>query len=297
MKKNMTALVSCFSRAYHYQNNSYKIYSDNYATRILTEEEYNMIGQNMAKGINFFNSNFKGTEEEALRWIVDNQLSPLVLARSAFTEKMLKNAIKLGCTQYLIYASGYDMSAYKLSRTNLSIFEIDKKEIINDKKKRLAYNNIDISNISFIKTDFTNSNWIDDILKSSYDNEKISFSSLLGISYYLTKEKFENLIQNISENVFNGSSIVFDYPTFENEIESNKTELLALEAGEKMQAKYSYNEVEKILSKYGFLIYEHLNSQEMTKNYFEVYNMLNPKHKMKSPPGVSYCLAVRKIVK
>ena len=107
MEKNMTALVSCFARGYHYKNNKYWIFKDNLADQILTKEEYEKIADSMVKGIKFFNPNFKGSEEETLRWIVDNQLSPSVLGRSIFCEKSLFEAIKIGCREYLIFAAGY----------------------------------------------------------------------------------------------------------------------------------------------------------------------------------------------
>ena len=83
-EKNMTALVSCFARAYHYESNKYKIFSDNLAKELLTQEEYQNISKNMEEGISFFNKDFTGTKEEALRWIVNENLSPQVLGRSAF---------------------------------------------------------------------------------------------------------------------------------------------------------------------------------------------------------------------
>ena len=86
-EKNLTALVSCFARAYHYKNYKYKIFSDSIAEKIISSEEYNSIASNMANGIKFFNPKFVGSKENALSWIVDNQLSPSVLGRSAFCEK------------------------------------------------------------------------------------------------------------------------------------------------------------------------------------------------------------------
>ena len=71
-EKNMTALVSCFARCYHYKNNNYRIFSDNIAEKILSDEEYSSIASNMTNGIKFFNPNFVGTKENALKWIVDN---------------------------------------------------------------------------------------------------------------------------------------------------------------------------------------------------------------------------------
>lgn len=92
----MTALISCFVRYYHYENSKYRIFNDSIAGKLLSENEKENIKTNMISGIKFFNPNFKETEKEALRWIVDNHLSPSVLGRSVFCEKSLFNAIKIG---------------------------------------------------------------------------------------------------------------------------------------------------------------------------------------------------------
>ena len=60
-----------------------------------------------------------------------------------------------------------------------------------------------------------------------------------------------------------------------------------------MLATYTYQDIEEILSNNDFLIYEHLNSKELTNNYFDTYNTLNPNNKIIAPTGVSYCLAVK----
>lgn len=292
-EKSMTAFVSCFSRCYHSKNSEYKIFNDTIAEKLLSEEEYNTVSKHMTDGINFFNPSFKGTNEEALRWIVDNQLSPSVLGRSAFCEKALFNAIKIGCRQYLIYASGYDTFAYRNKFNDLEIFEIDRSEMIKDKIRRVQSNELDSSRVHYITCEFTDNNWINSILKSSYNKENVSFSSLLGISYYLSNEEFAKMIRDISKIIINGSSIVFDYPNNEDSQEVLMTEKLASAADEKMKSRYSYKEIERILSKNGFLIYEHLDYHEMTNHYFYDYNTLNPNHKIIAPKGICYCLAVK----
>ena len=45
-EKSMTALVSCFARAYYNKNSNIKIYEDNLAERILSKEEYDNISIN-----------------------------------------------------------------------------------------------------------------------------------------------------------------------------------------------------------------------------------------------------------
>ena len=104
----MTALVSAFARAYHFINNDFWVFADPFAEKMLTDEEYTAISQNMSQGITFFAPEFHGTPEEAVRYIVDHQLAPSVLARSAFCERAIENAVRIGCGQVVLYASGYD---------------------------------------------------------------------------------------------------------------------------------------------------------------------------------------------
>ena len=80
---NMTAKVSCFARAYHYKNNSIRIFTDDIAEKLLGED-YHQIAKSMSDGIDFFCPGFEGTREEGLRLILDRQLSPYVLDKHGF---------------------------------------------------------------------------------------------------------------------------------------------------------------------------------------------------------------------
>ena len=293
-ENNITAKICCFIRSYHYKNNKYKIFNDYIAEKILSDDEYNAIANYMSNGIDFFNKNFKGTKEDALRWIVNNRLAPSVLGRSAFCERALENAINLGCSEYLIFASGYDTFAYRNNVSNLNVYEIDKKEMIEDKIKRLNNSKINIKNVNYISCNFTDTDWINNIINSSYNKEEISLCSLLGISYYLTKEEFFNMLNSISSIIKIGSSIVFDYPTTTESIETRTTEQLASSANEEMKSKYTYKELESILYENGLLIYEHSDADEITNTYFKEYNIRNKDNKIIAPRGVCYLLAVKR---
>lgn len=290
--KNITALISAYARYYH-ANYPIKIFDDNIASLLLTAKEKEVISESLAKGIHYFNKNFVGTKDEALRWIIDNQISPIMLARSAYAEKALERDLKLGCKSYLIFASGFDSYAYR-SNSKLKIFEIDKKTMIENKKERIKKANLFNSKVTYISTDFTKKNWFKDIIKSGYNQTEKSFSSLLGITYYLTKKEFINTLMDINSNISEGSTIIFDYPTKEESVIINKNAELASLAGEKWKAKYSYLEIEKMLEKNNFLIYEHLNSKEITKHFFSQYNEKNKEHLMCAPKGIEYILAVKK---
>lgn len=301
-QKSMTAKICAFSRAYHNENNKVQIFEDSIAKYLLLDDEYSQISMNMSKGIKYFNPSFVGNDEEAVRWIVDNQLSPSLLGRSSFTEKALEKAVNYGARQYLIFAAGYDTFAYRQPSwaEKVQIFEIDYPTTLKDKMEHLKNADFMIpDNVTYIQGDFTEKMWERALLENvKFDRRKISFSSLLGLTYYLSKQTFRELMSVISLMVPINSSIVFDYPTImyykDKDGGVNKNSELAEAANEKMLASYSYEEVEEILEYNGFLIFEHITPQEITEQYFNSYNEVNPSNLIIAPNNVNYCLGVKK---
>ena len=291
---NMTALVSAFARAYHYRNNHTWVFADPFAEKMLTTEEYSAISQNMSQGILFFNQEFHGTREEALRYIVDHQLAPSVLARSAFCERAIDNAVRIGCGQVVLYACRYDTYSLRTQQKGLNIYELDRPEMAGDKQRRINQTGTQPScQVEYIGCDLSLLSWKEELINRGFDCSKPSFGSLLGISYYLSKEEWEHIIETISSISYEGSSICFDYPLSDGGAESRRNRELAGAAGEPMKAKYTYNEMESLLSDAGFLIYEHMNATEATEAFFREYNNKNTEHVMSAPEGVGYCLAVK----
>ena len=72
-----------------------------------------------------------------------------------------------------------------------------------------------------------------------------------------------------------------------------KTQMLATAAGEQMKARYSYEEMDMLLRKYGFELIEHLDAEKMTDRYFKKYNEANSGYQMRSPNGIGYVYAVK----
>ena len=287
MEQNMTALVSLFARAYHQKNKDIKIFDDLLSTKLITEKEYEMIGLNMSQGISFFNPTFKGSKEEALKWVIDHQLSPSVLIRSAFCKEAIEEMKEKGCQQYLDFASGYDSFAYYY-QNQMHVFEIDKKEVIEDKRQRCK--DVDIENIQFLSIDLSQENWINTLLQGDYQEDQLSISSMLGLSYYLTKDEFKKMLKQLSKYLLKGSRLVFDYPSIQESKETKINEMLAKEADESMKAKYSFAELKEILNQCHLTIIQHENHQTVTEKYISNYNAYYKDDPIKAPEGVCYCV-------
>lgn len=287
MEQNMTALVSLFARAYHQKSKDIKIFYDPLSTKLITKKEYEMIRLSMSQGISFFNPNFKGSKEEALKWIVDHQLSPSVLLRSAFCKEAIEEMKEKGCKQYLDFASGYDSFAYYY-QNQMHVFEIDKKEVIEDKRQRCK--DVDIENIQFLSIDLGKDNWINRLLESSYQENQLSVCSLLGLSYYLTHDQFKRLLKEISKHMIKGSRLVFDYPSYQESDETRKSEVLAKEANETMRAKYSFEQLKEILDLCHLKIVRH-DDYRITLDSLIHYNEYYKDNPIIAPKGVCYCVA------
>jgi methyltransferase (TIGR00027 family) len=290
--ENITAKVSCFARAYHYKNSTSPIFADT-AAETLLGQDYDRIAESMTQGVGFFLPGFNGSPEEGLRLIVDRQLSPSVLGRSAYCERMLENEIRLGCRQYVIFASGYDTFAIRNSNAALSVYEIDLPEVLADKQRRIEKAGLE-SRVVYVPCDLSETSWKDQLTDSGFRRDQKSFGSLLGISYYLGKDEFRSLLEMLGGTMSEGSAICFDYQSREESPETATNQALAQGAGEQMKAQYDAQEMEALLEECGFLVYEHLDHTEMTNQYFSDYNHRNPEHSMKAPMGVCYVLAVRK---
>ncbi len=301
-QKSMTALVSAFARAYHAKTREVKIFDDTLAANLLTEEEYDGISQSMAKGASFFLPGFTGDEAAALRKIVDEQLSPSPLGRAAFTEQALRTAARIGAAQYLILGAGYDTFACRQPdwAKGLQIFELDQPATAADKQARLSRIGLTVpGNAHFVQADLTDAAWTDAIsAHPAFNAKKPTFCSLLGLTYYLSRESFGALLQSLGSLLCKGSALAFDYPDENSYNEkagarAKKQALLATGANEAMRACYSYKEMEALLSAHGFLIYEHLTPEEITAQYFQAHNDANPAQPMTAFDNVNYCLAVK----
>nr|WP_106779536.1 class I SAM-dependent methyltransferase [Lysinibacillus timonensis] len=280
-ESSLTSLVSAFARAYHSKYDTPPIFDDYIAEKLITQEEFENIRENMIKGIQFFNKElakiFKDKPDEILKWITQVQLSPTPLARAAYCENVLFNELSLGTKQYVILGAGLDSFCFRYPELNdsLDIYEVDYPSTQNSKKIRLTNANYEIpNNLHFVSMDFTEEFTIQELVEEGFDLNQKTFFSFLGVSYYLTKEEIANLINNLLNEVPSGSSIVFDYADeklFEEKGMSNRVQNMlhmTSASGEPMKSCFTYEEMENLLENAGLLIYEHLPPETINDQFF-----------------------------
>jgi len=305
MKKNessLTSLISAFGRAYHSKYDTPKIFDDFIAKDLITQKEFEDIRKNMINGIQFFNheiaEKFHDQPDEILKWITQVQLSPTPLARAAYCENVLFNEIVLGAEQYVILGAGLDTFCFRNPEldTRLEIFEVDYPSTQDFKKSRLTNANYQIpDNLHFVSMDFTKDIILQNLIDKGFKSNKKTFYSLLGVSYYLTKEEITNLVYELFTEIPLGSSIVFDYADdklFEEKGMSNRVQnmvQMALASGEPMKSCFTYDEIVKVLEDVGLLVYEHLSPGVINNQFFS-----NRSDYLKAFERIHYIHAVKK---
>ncbi|CAH2463268.1 Exhibits S-adenosyl-L-methionine-dependent methyltransferase activity [Bacillus mycoides KBAB4] len=298
---SVTSLVSAFGRAYHSEFDNPTIFDDYVAKNLISQKERNNIEMNMVQGIHFFNKDiaerFQDNPKEILKWITQVQLSPTPLARAAYCERVLLHEITLGAKQYVILGAGLDTFSFRHREleNKIEIFEVDHPSTQQAKKVKVKEAEFEIpNNLHFVSMDFTKGFSYEQLRNEGFENKK-TFFSLLGVTYYLTKEELSSLIECLFEMVPEGSSIVFDYPDenlFTEKGLSNRVEKMvkmAAVGGEPMKSCFSYTEMEALLEKAGLLIYEHLAPKDIHTLYFEGRNDY-----LKAFETVHYVHAVKK---
>ena len=132
------------------------------------------------------------------------------------------------------------------------------------------------------------------LIAAGFDPSVKTFFSWLGVTYYLSPEAIDAMLSALSGLCADGSTLVFDYPD-ENFFDApekrvQNTILMAKAGGEPMRASFSYSELERLLEKHGFLIYELLTPDEIQRDVIDKAGA-----DLNAFEHVNYCLAVRKM--
>ena len=298
-KASITALMSSFGRAFHAENEEHPVFSDHLAKNLMTEEEYTAVQGYILGGAQFFEPEIDPAAlqpKELLRRLVNVHIAPSPLCRAAYTEKALKTAVLTDTKQYVILGAGMDTFAFREMEflSKYRVFEADHPLTQADKLERITRAGWTIpDNLSFVPVDFTKDSLTERLIAAGFDLSVKSFFSWLGVTYYLSAEAIDTMLSALSSLCADGSSLVFDYPD-ENFFDApekrvQNTIMMAKAGGEPMQSAFSYAELEKLLEKHGFLIYELLTPDDIQRDIID-----NAGADMKAFEHVNYCLAVRK---
>jgi len=177
------------------------IFHDPYAFRFLSKRWQRILSSRLRDAF---------VSRVVLRRIMPITTQPLTRAR--FTEDCLRKAIENGVSQYVILGSGFDTFALRHPQLDVTIYEIDLPSTIALKRERAEAAGLVLpGNMRLIPIDFEKDDLGSILTTHGFDPDKKSFFNWLGVTYYLSRNSFEDTLEQVSSMACPGSEIVFDY--------------------------------------------------------------------------------------
>jgi methyltransferase (TIGR00027 family) len=216
----------------------------------------------------------------ARAWVMQNKVTPgayeFMIARTAFFDQIVEQALKENVAQVVFLGAGYDSRPYRFEKfiQDTIIFELDTKPTQQRKQDCLQQAQISISKqIRFVPINFDTDKLVDKLVEAGFSKEKRTLFVWEGVTYYLSAEVVDNMLIVIKENSSSGSSICFDYAALSSEAlnEHNTKELRnhmsSQHANEPTKFGIRAGEIDSFLAKKDYEVVMHLTADEMTKKY------------------------------
>ncbi len=265
METEKLLFLQSFALVWHWANSAWALVEAKGIYKLFGEKEYNKLKANAENLSRYFYPQLDG--KYAINLFMNNFICPLPVANQVFCENTLKNATRLGTKQLLLINQGLCTQLY--DHKSLKIYDINKPDctgIITELNKLY-----------------------------DFDKSSTAFAVLGALPIFTDKQDFENLMGTLGSMLSAGSSVVLSYgdEDFFSDVSARGPSFIKEISKISHNSGYSYAEMEKLLSSRGFLIYEHITSSDMQKQYFENYNALNMTN-LTSTENVNYILAVKK---
>jgi len=158
------------------------------------------------------------------RWILQNKISPgayeFMLARTAFFDHVVREALEANLPQIVFLGAGYDTRPYRFKDLvgHTRIFELDaaptqlrKREILEQTATPMP------EQIKFLPIDFTQDDLQTVLLAAGFSPAAPALFVWEGVTYYLTAEAVDTTLAAVRSLAVAGSSICFDYAALSSE--------------------------------------------------------------------------------
>jgi methyltransferase (TIGR00027 family) len=208
-----------------------------------------------------------------------------LISRTRFIDDLIEKSTANEAEQYVILGTGYDLRAHRLNLPpTLKIFEVDQPEVQLRKRSKIPKNLPNSENVTYVSIDFNHQSLKTQLLGAGFDQNKPTIFTLEGVSQYITKEALISTLQELAELTQKTSAIFFisyvdkllkenpeacfgkGYP---NAVKKAETiQRLAAKFGEPWISLYSAQEIEGMLSQYGFSITENKTLADLNAVYF-----------------------------
>lgn len=203
------------------------------------------------------------------------------LARTAFFDNAVREALCAGVPQIVLLGAGYDSRPYRFRNLiqKTRIFELDVESTQRRKRQLLEQAGIPVPSVlSCVAINFSRDNLLQVLLKAGFDRSQETLYVWEGVMYYLEAEAVEQTLDFIRHNSPLGSTLCFDYMIDAPDITSRygvaESEKLMRERyhAEPIQTRIAEGTIACFLARRGFSVSQHLTPEEMETKYLTLRN-------------------------
>ncbi len=138
-------------------------------------------------------------------------LRAFLVARSAFAEETLAEAITRGVSQYVLLGAGLDTFAWRNPWPNLRVFEVDHPATQQWKRELAVQHGMpEAATRSYVPVDFEQDDLARELRLAGFREDLPTLFAWLGVVPYLTAQAFHATLRFIANHV-PGSGVVLDY--------------------------------------------------------------------------------------
>ncbi len=202
--------------------------------------------------------------------------SMCVLMRARYAEERLAEWVSQGTRQYVILGAGMDSFGFRRSdlMQRIQLFEVDHPVTQARKLRRVHRAGLEVmANHHFVAADLSRVSASDALARTPFDFSEPAFVSLLGVSYYLTKDDLVLTLGDLGKNMRARAQVVVDY-LLDPRCSDPDTQTLRRKMysfverrGEPLRSAYSMSEISQRLSSVGFRTVENLRMVELSEAY------------------------------
>lgn len=141
-------------------------------------------------------------------------LHEYVMARTAYFDRVLADALNEGIPQVVLLGAGYDSRPYRLAPSGSAtrIFELDAAPTQERKVECLRRAGIDVpQQVTLVPIDFDRQSLNEGLESAGYESERRTLFVWEGVSYYLDPASVDATLEFVARHSHCESSIAFDY--------------------------------------------------------------------------------------
>jgi len=137
---------------------------------------------------------------------------PSGVARTAFIDSALRDALRSKVAQVVILGAGYDCRAYRIEdMKRVRVFEVDRPETQRFKRQRLSrVPGLSFRSVTFVEMDFLHQILRESLSSSGFDSRYRTFFIWEGVSHYLDADAVDATLRFVG-GCAEGSRIAFTY--------------------------------------------------------------------------------------